>query len=212
MPENLTAIDGTSFILSDRSGNITGGIHGLYVRDCRYLSQWELRLGGHKPKLLSSHHVDFFSNLCFLANGDASGLPPNSISLLRRRVVGNGMEEEWELTNHEHKALTVPLSLAVAADFLDLFDVKAQEFAALEDQVFTEVTEGSPVRRKTNRGGAPALTFSRTDGDYQGRTEVSASPPPDEIRAGVLTWRLRLKAHETQRVTLRWSSDPGDSR
>ena len=102
MPDNLTAIDGTSFVLSDRSGNMTGGVHGLYVRDCRYFSQWELRIGGAKLKLLSSHHVDFFSNLGFLANGDAASLPPNSISLQRRRVVGNGMEEEWELVNHEH--------------------------------------------------------------------------------------------------------------
>lgn len=205
MPENLTAIDGTSFVLSDRSGNMTGGVHGLYVRDCRYISRWELRLAGSKPKLLSSHHVDFFSSLCFLANGDAAQLPPNSISLLRRRVVGNGMEEEWEIINHEHKTLTVPLSLVVAADFLDLFDVKAQEFAAIEDQVFTDGAQRSPVRRKTNSDGAPALTFSRTDGNYQGRTEISASPAPDEIRAGVLTWRLRLKAHETQSVTLKAS-------
>src|SRR5437016_870811 len=40
MPDYLTAIDGTSFILSDRLGNITGGVHGLYVRDCRYVSRW----------------------------------------------------------------------------------------------------------------------------------------------------------------------------
>ena len=205
MPDTLTAIDGTSFVLSDRSGNMTGGVHGLYVRDCRYLSHWELRLGGSKPKLLSSHHVDFFSSLCFLASGDAVPMPPNAVSLLLRRVVGNGMEEEWEIVNHEHRTLTVPVSLLVAADFLDLFDVKAQEFAGIEDQVFTEASERSPVRRKAGRGGAAALTFTRTDGDYQGRTEVIASPPPDQIRAGVLTWQLRLKAHEARRLTLKVS-------
>jgi glycogen debranching enzyme len=203
MPENLTAIDGTSFVLSDRSGNMTGGVHGLYVRDCRYISRWDLRLDGSKPKLLSSHHVDFFSSLCILANGDLAQLSPNSISLLRRRVVGNGLEEEWEIVNHQHRTLTVPLSLDVAADFLDLFDVKAKEFAAIEDQVFSGDGERRPVRRKANRRGVPTLTFSHTDGDYQGRTEVSAFPAPDEIRAGVLTWRLRLKAHETRRVTLK---------
>src|SRR3981081_1868788 len=202
MPHTLTAIDGTSFVLSDRSGNMTGGVHGLYVRDCRYLSHWELRLGGSKPKLLSSHHVDFFSSPCFLASGPAPPTPPNAVSLLLRRVVGNGMEEEWEIVNHEHRTLTVPVSLLVAADFLDLFDVKAREFAAIEDQVFTEGAGRSPVRRKTGRGDAPVLTFSRTDGNYQGRAEVSASPPPDEVRAGVLSWRLKLKAHETQRIKL----------
>jgi glycogen debranching enzyme len=203
MPDNLTAIDGTSFILSDRSGNITGGIHGLYVRDCRYLSQWELRLGGHRPKLLSSHHVDFFSNLCFLANGDASGLPPNSISLLRRRVVGNGMEEEWELTNHEHRTLTVPLELKIGADFLDLFDVKAQEFAAMEDHVFTDLSTRRPVRRRITPGPSPTLVFSHTDGEYQGRAEVSTSPPPHEIGKGAMSWRLVLKAHTSVRVQLK---------
>jgi glycogen debranching enzyme len=203
MPELLTAIDGTSFVLSDRSGNMNGGVHGLYVRDCRYLSRWELRLADTRPKQLSSHHVDFFSSLCFLANADAAPLPPNSISLIRRRVVGNGMEEDWEIVNHEHRTLTVPLSLAVGADFLDLFDVKAQEFAAIEDQVFTGDSERSPVRRRSGRNGSPALTLSRTDGAFQGRTEISTTPPPDQVQAGVLTWRLRLKAHETQRITLK---------
>src|SRR5258708_14905906 len=89
MPDQLTAIDGTSFVLSDRAGNMTGGVHGLYVRDCRYISKWELRLGGVRLKLLSSHHVALFSNLVFPANGDASGLAPNSISGQRRRAVCN---------------------------------------------------------------------------------------------------------------------------
>jgi glycogen debranching enzyme len=201
MPDYLTAIDGTSFILSDRSGNITGGVHGLYVRDCRYISRWELRLGGVRPKLLSSHHVDFFSNLIFLANGDASGLAPNSISLLRRRVVGNGMEEEWEVTNHEHTTTTVPLALTVAADFFDLFDVKAQEFAALEDRVFAEESTRRPVRRRTTPG--PTLIFTHTDGAFHGGSEVSGSPPPDLVRQGVLTWRVRLAAHETRRLRVK---------
>jgi len=184
-------------------GNITGGVHGLYVRDCRYISQWELRLGGHRPKLLSSHHVDFFSNLCFLANGDASGLPPNSISLVRRRVVGNGMEEEWELTNHEHRTLTVPLELRVAADFLDLFDVKAQEFAAMEDHVFTDLSTRRPVRRRVTAGTSPTLVFSHTDGEYQGRAELSTSPPPHLVGRGGMSWRLVLKAHTSTRVHLK---------
>ena len=203
MPDHLTAIDGTSFILSDRSGNITGGVHGLYVRDCRYISRWELRLGGVRPKLLSSHHVDFFSNLIFLANGDASGLAPNSISLLRRRVVGNGMEEEWEVTNHEHKTTTVPLELTVAADFLDLFDVKAHEFAALEDRVFAGESSRRPIRRRTTPGLSPTLVFTHTDGAFHGGSKVSASPPPETLRQGVLTWRVRLAAHGTRRLRLK---------
>ena len=99
--------------------------------------------------------------------------------------------------------LTAPLSLSVACDFLDLFDVKAQEFAALEDRVFTEESARRPVRRKAGAGGSPALVFTHTDGGFQGRTEVSTSPAPDEVRQGVLTWRLRIKAHKSCRLTLK---------
>src|SRR5258708_22407705 len=153
-------------------------------------------------KLLSWHHVDFISNLGFLANGDASGLAPNSISVQRRRVVGNGMEEEWEVTNHEHKTMTVPLELRVAADFLDLFDVKAQEFAALEDRVFSEEPTRRAVRRRVTPGANPRPVFSHTDGSYHGVASVSAEPAPLSMRQGVLTWRLRLAAHATRRATL----------
>src|SRR5258708_21884707 len=153
-------------------------------------------------KLLSWHHVDFISNLGFLANGDASGLAPNSISVQRRRVVGNGMEEEWEVTNHEHKTMTVPLELRLAADFLDLFDVKAQEFAALEDRVFSEEPTRRAVRRRVTRGASPRLVFSHTDGSYHGAASVSAEPAPLSMRPGVLSSRLRLAAPATRRVTL----------
>ena len=99
MGDQLIGIDGTTFILSDREGDINGGVQGLFARDTRYLSRWQLLLAGKKPRLLTSHHVDAYSNMIFLSNGDISELPPNSISVVRRRVVGAGLEEEIEFQN-----------------------------------------------------------------------------------------------------------------
>ncbi|MHB8510353.1 MAG: glycogen debranching N-terminal domain-containing protein, partial [Candidatus Dormibacteria bacterium] len=111
MPDQLIAINGRTFVIADRSGDISGVVHGLFVRDARYLSTWVLSVAGKRPRLLTSHHVDPYSSLCFLGNADASTLPPNSVSILRSRVVGQGMEEQWELTNHTSETLKLDVEL-----------------------------------------------------------------------------------------------------
>src|SRR3977135_2273951 len=128
MPDFLLAIDGTSFVLSDRSGNIGPGPQGLFLRDTRYLPRWRLTIDGRPPSLLTSHHVDPFSSLVFLMNGEGGTLPPNAVSIIRRRVVGGGMEEEVVLESHLDIDCEFDMRLDVDADFLDLFEVKARAF------------------------------------------------------------------------------------
>ena len=202
MPEQLIAIDGTTFALSDRDGDISGGVQGLFARDARYLSRWQLLLAGKRPRLLTAHHVDSFSNLCFLSNGEAATLPPNSVSIMRRRVVGDGMEEEFELTNHEDHALAFDLRLLVEADFLDMFEVKAREFVEAEDQVFAGLGERL-VARRTGTGSAPALSFSHHDGEYTGQVDITADPAPDVVDDTGLTWHLTVDSHGARRIALR---------
>src|SRR5437870_1976698 len=126
MSDELFAVDGTSFVLSRRSGDIEDGTDGLFVRDARYLSRWLLTLNGKRPGLLTSHHVDHYSSLCFLANAGTDDLPPKALTIVRRRVVGGGLEEELELVSHLIRPVEVDVALEVDADFLDLFEVKAR--------------------------------------------------------------------------------------
>lgn len=202
MPDQLFAVDGTSFVLSRRSGDIDGVSDGLWVRDARYLSRWVLTVGGQRFRLLTSHHVDHYSSLCVLTNAYSPELPAGAITVVRRRVVGGGMEEEVELTNHLSQALEFELDLDVNADFLDLFEMKAREFQDPNDQVFT-----GPNLRKVLRepGATPVrpLVFSHEDRLYSGRMEIEAFPAPDLADRVGLRWRLHLDPHETIRLMLK---------
>ena len=194
MPDQLIAIDGTNFILSDRQGDINQGVDGVYVRDTRYVSRWQLRLGGRKPDLLTSHHVDPFSNLAFLKNADDADLPPHSVSLLRRRVVGTGLDEEFELSNHLGRELNSVLRLEIDSDFLDLFEVKALEFANVEDQVFAGAAKRLVTRAPVDVAvaGQPFLRMSHEDGAYSGSVDFSADQPPDIVDETGVAWNISI--------------------
>ncbi|HEY8740302.1 MAG TPA: glycogen debranching N-terminal domain-containing protein [Candidatus Dormibacteraeota bacterium] len=195
MPESLVAIDGTSFVISERSGDISGGTQGLYVRDARYLSSWRLLVDGLRPSLLTAHHVDPYSTLVFLMNSAGGTLPPNAVSVIRRRVVGAGMEEEIELQSHLDRHVEFDIRLDVEADFLDLFEVKAKAFSNPGDRVFIEAAADHDDNRNAvgpRPGGT--LAYEQRRGSYFGQVAVDASPPPD-VDARGMSWHVFLPAH-----------------
>ncbi|MEA2645525.1 MAG: hypothetical protein QOE92_608 [Chloroflexota bacterium] len=199
----LIAVDGTSFILANRAGDISGGRLGLFVRDTRYLSTWRLLVDGRLPNLLTSHHVDHYSSLVFLMNADSGSLPPNAVSISRRRVVGAGMEEKVEISSHLDHDMEFDVRLDVDVDFLDLFEVKADYFSNPGDQVFATV----PAEEAGNRNlvmPTPAgmtLVFEQVRGAYHGRVTIEASPTPVIDEHG-LAWRVGLPGHGSWEMTL----------
>jgi glycogen debranching enzyme len=202
MPDQLFAVDGTTFVLSRRSGDIDGITDGLWVRDARYLSRWVLTTSGQRFRLLTSHHVDHYSSLCVLTNPYTAELPTGALTVVRRRVVGGGMEEEIELTNHLGQALEFDLDLDVNVDFLDLFEMKAREFQDPNDQVFTGPNLRKVRREQGVTQGRP-LVFSHEDRRYSGRMEIESHPAPDVADRVGLRWRLRLEPQETTKLVLR---------
>lgn len=196
------AIDGTSFVLSARNGDMGGTTEGLYFRDARYLSRWCLRVDGLTPRLLTSHHVDPYSSLVFLMNSEGGTLPPNAVSIIRRRVVGGGMEEEFELESHLDHDVEFVMRLEVEADFLDLFEVKARAFANPEDHVFIEpAAEPDADRNAVAPGPGGTLAFEQQRGRYFGRVVVDARPTPAADRGG-MAWKVKLPAHGVYQATV----------
>jgi glycogen debranching enzyme len=196
------AIDGTSFVLSDRAGDITGGTQGLFVRDARYLSRWRLTVDGLAPSLLTSHHVDPYSTLVFLMNREGGALPPNAVTIIRRRVVGGGMEEELELESHIDRDVDFEMRLDVEADFLDLFEVKAQAFTNPGDRVFTEAA-AAPDANRNAVGARPGgtLAYEQRRGGYFGQVSIAARPAPT-VDANGMSWHVDLPAHGLFHATI----------
>lgn len=60
--ETVTLMEGATFCLSDRHGNMrVGRSHGLFFRDARVLSRWELRIDGRAAESLSVAFTEAFA-------------------------------------------------------------------------------------------------------------------------------------------------------
>jgi glycogen debranching enzyme len=167
------------FGVFDLSGNIQpyeSGTEGLYNRDTRHLSLFDLTIGGGRPVLLSSTlRNDNGALICDLANpdlieGDQVVVEHSVIHLRRTRFMINATcFERVQLRSFSSKAHSIRLQFAFAADFQDLFEVR-----------------GTP-RAKHGRMEPPDITESSVTLGYTGlddkrrQTRLRFSPTPSGL-------------------------------
>jgi glycogen debranching enzyme len=124
-PDSIAILEGRTFMCSNAHGDVPPGtIGGLLHNDTRFVSRWELTLGGKPLTLLKSAVVDYYSASFFLFNPDLPGLRAGSIAVRRLRFVGNGVVEQIAMLNSSDQPVHLDLTLACGADFADLFEVR----------------------------------------------------------------------------------------
>src|SRR3954449_4622630 len=125
---------GDAFAVLDSFGDI-GTVQntpeGLFYRDIRYLSHYELRIEGKRPLLLSSAmHEDKAALSVYLTNPDVSlteyfKLPRDTISLERTKFLWKAAcYERISIKNYDRVLRRLRLDVLFAADFQDLFEVR----------------------------------------------------------------------------------------
>jgi len=123
----VAVLEGRTFMYSNSLGDVpTGSVGGLVHDDTRFLGTWVLTIDGRQPALLRSHTVDYYSAAFFLTNPELPGLSQNTLSIRRRRFVGNGMREEISIHSFSDEPVRFELRLATGTDFADLFEMKAE--------------------------------------------------------------------------------------
>ncbi len=123
----ISILDGSTFLVSSPNGDIDAGPdqpHGLFFKDMRHLSKWKLTIKGVPLDVLSTDAVEYYyaQHFCVPPTGTIYKNP--TISIIRRRFVGNGFVEDLTVLNHGTEAEEIELRLDAAADFADLFEVK----------------------------------------------------------------------------------------
>jgi glycogen debranching enzyme len=122
---SVTLVDESTFVISDALGDVVpGGAHGLFVRDTRVLSRWELLLDGRRPEQLGVVGEDPFSAVFVARARPRGGRADSTLLVLRTRHVGRGMRDEVTVRNYGAEPTFCRLELFVGADFADLFAVK----------------------------------------------------------------------------------------
>ncbi|MFT2008696.1 amylo-alpha-1,6-glucosidase [Pontibacter sp. 13R65] len=126
-----------TFGIFDRWGDILPigkGTQGIYYRDTRFISRLELRLNNQRPLLLSSNikeeneilSVDLTNSEMELDNGKV--LHHGSIHIRRSQFVKDNLyHEKIELENYNGESYPLDLSLKLAGDFRDIFEIRGLE-------------------------------------------------------------------------------------
>ena len=121
----VTLIEGSSFCLSEASGDITpGSVQGLFLRDTRVLSRWVLRLDGDPVEPLTVLNEETYQGVFIGRAMPRAGLADSTLLVERHRYVGAGMREDIVVRNLGQETAAFAMVLHVDADFGDLFEVK----------------------------------------------------------------------------------------
>ncbi len=132
-----TIKSGDTFGVFDHGGDIlseVGGIDGLYHRDTRHLSRFDLALGGARPLLLSSalgtDNVMLTSDLSNAAACDlASGTVDQGVVHVQRSIFlgESSCHVRLAVRNFGFVRHRIRLELRYEADFADLFEVRGMQ-------------------------------------------------------------------------------------
>jgi len=120
--------EGDLFLLTDQAGNIIGNTdmqYGLYAKDTRFLSSYELFINNIKPLILSSGVVEDSINKIYLTNANFKEIESGKVLIKREQIIFNGMVYDRILVkNYFSRPLALKLILKADADYLDTFQVR----------------------------------------------------------------------------------------
>ncbi|MFF1696179.1 glycogen debranching N-terminal domain-containing protein [Streptomyces sp. NPDC058257] len=213
-------VRGATFAALGPGGDISGvrdgtAPGGLFVRDARHLSRWQLTVDGVVPEILapvSDTDADAGVARCVLVPRGGRQ-EPASCTLFREQAVTDGaFVESLRVTCNRPVPTTVRLALTVDADFTDQFELRSDHR--------TYAKTGAVRSRKVIGGGEgeaiQGIEFAYRRREWCSRTTVTADPAPDAVEetgtgARRLVWTLGLDAHGTAEVALRVAAHPYDA-
>jgi glycogen debranching enzyme len=161
----VTLVEGSSFCISSGSGDLLpDSPHGLFFRDTRFLSRFEVRLNHQVPETLGASPIDPFSAVFVARSHPRPGRADSTLMLFRYRYVGRGMREDLVVRNFGEEPSYCALELTVDADFAHLFEVKEGRVARSGEHS-DEALDGS-------------LVFRWRKGNVRRGVRVGCLPPP----------------------------------
>jgi len=120
--------EGDLFLLTDQAGNIIKNEemqYGLYAKDTRFLSRYELFIDHIKPFILSSMEAEDRIKKIYLTNKNSKKIGSREVLIIREQIIFNGMIYDKILVkNYFSQPLILKLILKVDADYLDIFQVR----------------------------------------------------------------------------------------
>ncbi len=166
--------DEYAFVIFDRHGDIQPigvGEQGLYFRDTRHLSHFELKVNERRPMLLNSMVRKDNTMLAVdltvpdLYRDGKILIPKGAVHVFRNQLIcGDELHEHLRLENFAARAVSLEVCFAYAADYADIFEVRGAERERRGELFAAETGPRQVVMRYCGRDGMERLTrirFSR---------------------------------------------------
>jgi glycogen debranching enzyme len=181
LADNRTRVllNGDTFAIFDQHGDSQpywSGEQGLFHKDTRFLSKLELRVCGARPLLLSSTvrddnvllAVDLTNPDLTLSSG--ASIPGNTVHIYRAKFLSDaGCFEEITVQNFGTRTTDLELTIAFAADYSDIFEVRGQ----------VRQRRGVLLPPEIDKKGV-TLSYRGLDNVVR-RTRISCSLTPSEV-------------------------------
>lgn len=180
------------------------GAVGLFHEGTRYLSRWELLLGGRPPiPLRASADMDAVELSVDATCQSLGELRAGDVHLAREILLEPGfLYERLRLTNQTPQTIRISVEFAFGADFADLFEVRGN---------------ARPHRGKytSELSGSTSVTFSYEGLDRVIRSlHLSFDVRPDRLSRDGATFEFELLPRQTEEIkaSLHCSSEGSDTR
>ncbi len=183
-----------TFAVFDRFGDFRAAGRakdGLYHHGTRYLSRLALRIGRHRPLLLSSAAREDNSLLAVdltnvdVVQDDVVIVPRGTLHISRAMLLHDGaLHERLTIRNYGLATVATTVSLTFDADYADLFEVRGTRRNRRGERLAPAV-----------ESDAALLGYLGLDGQTR-RTRVSLQPAPETLSATEARFEIRLAPQE----------------
>ncbi|NEA43738.1 glycogen debranching N-terminal domain-containing protein, partial [Streptomyces sp. SID11385] len=203
---DTTLVHEGTFAVLGPDGGLTGrrgsSPDGLFRRDARHLSRYELTVDGEAPQVLVPLREEDGGATCVLAPAGTRDTPPAHTVVRDLALASGALVERIRLVNNGPRPRTARLALLVDADFADQFELRSDHRVYAKDGA-----------RRTVRAEAAGPRWTYTRGSWESVTTVTASPAPAAVEeagptARRLLWDLDLPALGAAEVLLRVEARP----
>jgi glycogen debranching enzyme len=124
-PGAVTLVEESSFCISSVNGDMSPFLpHGVFFRDTRIISRWDLSVDEAPVEPLTAMEREPYRATFLGRTNRPAGNADSTLLLHRDRRVGTGLREDIVLRNLSREPAGCTVTLGVEGDFADLFEVK----------------------------------------------------------------------------------------
>jgi glycogen debranching enzyme len=164
---------------------------GLFLADTRYLSKFQVCIGGTHPVLLGSSEEILFQASYLHTNAELDDIPARAIGLLQRNSIGEGaVQIELAVVNWSLKRAEFTIDVELSSDFFDSFEARGVKRLKRGE---TKPVKATPSGVELQYVGLDQVTR---------RTKVDVTPDMQSFEQDRMRFDVKLDAGDRTAITL----------